>query len=200
MYSPNDMFDMKISRRDRTILRELATRYRELCESERNRRLIADWRRLNNLQPCRPMIHANCGLLGDEIAASLPSPQLENERLHHLERFFNQSLLWDATLGDDRVFYPWLTMHAPRLRHPEGPWGVANNRVHDKASRGWRNLPVLETMDDLAKLKATEHRVLGPNPLVETVEEAIGDILPMTVCGEPDRVKRWVQIAREEIK
>lgn len=166
---------------DRAILRDLATRYLELCQSERNRRLVAEWRQFNNLQPCRPMIHANCGLLGYEIAATMPLSRVEDESLRHIEMWFVRTLMWDAAIGDDRVFQPWLTMHAPRFRHPEGPWGVARKQVRDEASRGWRDMPVLETIGDLGKLKATEHRVLGPNPLVETVEEMIGDILPVHV-------------------
>lgn len=44
------------SKEDRLILRDLAARYMELCESKRNKRSIEEWRRLNNMQPCRPMI------------------------------------------------------------------------------------------------------------------------------------------------
>jgi len=167
---------------DRAILRDLAKRYMELCSGERNRDLIAEWRRLNNMQPCRPMIYANDGMLGDEIARSMPEPRVEDKALRNAERRLRRALLWDAKVGDDRVFYPWFDMRAAMFAHPEGPWGVALNRVRDEVSRGWRNLPVLKTRDDLALVKATEHRVIDPNPpRARMFQDIFGDILPVHV-------------------
>lgn len=174
---------MTVSSNDRAILRDLAKRYMDLCESDRNVELKEEWRRLNNMEPCRPMIKVNDGLLGEEIAPHMPKVQVENELLLNPARRLNRMLNWNATLDDDQVFYPWLTLPAPRFTHPEGTWGVAKNQVRDATSRGWRNLPVLEKIGDLKKLKATEHRVLDPNPpRAQLLEEVIGDILPVHVA------------------
>lgn len=174
---------MTISTNDRTILRDLAKRYMELCESDRNVKLKEEWRRLNNMEPCRPMIHVNDGLLTDEIRPHMPESRVEDDMLRGPEGRLNWALEWSAKLGDDRVFNPWLTIPAPRFTHPEGTWGVATDKVHDKASRGWRNMPVLETIEDLKKLKATEHRVLDPNPpRAQKLEDIFGDILPVHVA------------------
>lgn len=173
---------MTCSSDDRAVLRELAGQYRQLCESERNRQLIAAWRKLNNMEPCRPMIYANCGLLGSEIAPHLPDRRVVDDELHRAERQLQWALHWSATLGDDRVFYPWFPVRAEMFRHPEGPWGVALDQVRDEASRGWRCLPVLKTIEDLARLKATEHRVTDPHPpLARKLEDLFGDILPVHV-------------------
>lgn len=165
---------MTISTNDRAILRDLAAQYMELCQSERTRSLIADWRRLNNMQPCRPMIHANCGLLGEEIQSQMPEPRVADQRLKNIERQLNRALLWDATLGDDRVFHPWFTVRAEMLTLPEGDWGVAPNKIRDEVSHGWRHMPVFKTVEDLERLKATEHRVLDPfPPIARKLEETL---------------------------
>ena len=111
---------------DRAILRDLAKQYMDLCEGERNRELIAEWRKLNNMEPCRPMIYANDGMLSGEIQPSMPEPIVEDEALHNAERRLRRMLLWDAKVGDDRVFYPWFGMHAEMFRLPEGAWGVVS--------------------------------------------------------------------------
>jgi len=167
---------------DRAILRELAEQYMTLCQSDRNRERIADWRRLNNMAPCRPMIHANCGLISGEIAPHLPERRVADDELASAERRLQWALHWAATLGDDRVFFPWFPVPAKMFRHPEGAWGVATDKVRDEASRGWRCLPVLKTVEDLARLKATEHRVLDPNPpIARKLKDIFGDILPVHV-------------------
>jgi len=166
---------------DRVILRELAQQYIELCDSDRNRRAIARWRDLNGLRSDRPLVYCNCSLLAGEIEARLPEQRVEDEELRRAERWF-QRQLWDADLGDDRVFFPWYTVRAHMFSHPEGIWGVKPNRVRDEISRGWRNLPVLKTVEDLAQLKATEHRVIDAHPpFAQKLEEIFGDILPVHI-------------------
>jgi len=168
--------------KDRAILRELADQYRQLCESDRNRQLIAAWRKLNSLKPCRPMVYANCGLLGAEIAPHLPKRRVADDELAPVERQLQRALHWSATLGDDRVFYPWFPVRAEMFDLPEGPWGVPLNRIRDEASRGWRCLPVLKTAEDIARLRATEHRVIDPHPpLARKLEDLFGDILPVHI-------------------
>jgi len=170
-----------MSQRDRTILRELATQYRKLCDSERNRQAIARWRSLNNLTSARPLVYCNTGLLGGEIRPHLPESRVKARELAHAEGWFH-SQLWHASLGDDRAFYPWFEVRARMFSHPEGVWGIAPDRVRDPQSRGWRNMPVLKRMEDLDRLKATEHRVIDPDPPVaRMLRDIFGDILPVHV-------------------
>jgi hypothetical protein len=178
-----ELATMTVSPNDRAILRDLAKRYRELCGSGRNAELIESWRTLNNLKPSRPLIYANDNLLKDEIGRQMPAGRVEHELLRDTERHLAWSLHWGATVHDDRVFDPWLIVPAPRLQHPEGVWGIRPNRVRDSTSRGWRYLPVLKTLEDVRKLKATEHRVLDPRPpLAVMLEDILGDILPVHVA------------------
>lgn len=167
---------------DRCILRALAERYVQICKSDRNQGLQEDWRHLNNLESCRPLIYVNDGLLGDEILAALPERRMQDDLLARIERRLNIEIHWRASLGDDRIFQPWITIPAKRYSHPEGVWGIAENKVRDASSRGWRNLPVLTSMGDIQELKATEHRVLDPTPpLAEMCMDIFGDILPVHV-------------------
>lgn len=173
---------MKINKNDQTILRDLATQYTQLCESELNKSLIEEWRRLNNMQSCRPMIHVNCGLIGEEIKSQMPEPTVEDERLKGVERQLNRLLLWDAKIGDDRIFHPWFTVRAEMFKLANEPFGIEKKKVWDETSRGWRNLPVLKSIEDLEELKPTEHRVLDPNPpKARMLEDIFGDILPVHV-------------------
>ena len=170
-----------VSDRDRAVLRTLAERYRDLCASDTNRQRIALWRTLNNGEPCRPLVFSNCNLLWGEIGPHLPGSRVESEALRAVERWFHQRL-WEQTLGDDQVFYPWYTVRADMFTHPEGTWGVAMDKVRDKTSRGWRCMPVLRKREDLARLKATEHRVIDAHPpLARMLEDLFGDLLPVHI-------------------
>jgi len=170
-----------ISSHDRPILRDVATQYRELCDSERNQAAVARWRALNDLKSERPLVYCNTGLLGGEIHSHLPECTVEDEELRRVEGWFHHQL-WHACIGDDRIFYRWFEVRAGMFSHPEGVWGIAPDRVRDEQSRGWRHMPVLKKMEDLDRLKATEHRVLDPDPpLAGKLRDIFGDILPVHV-------------------
>ncbi len=170
-----------ITGNDRDILRALAGQYKGLCDGDANKSLIDQWRNLNNLASRRPMVFCNTGLLGGEIDPHLPACQSGDPELQFVEKWFYQQL-WHAGLGDDRVFYPWFTVRAKMVSHPEGVWGVRPDRVRDEQSRGWRHMPVLKKIEDLDRLKATEHRVIDADPpLARKLRDLFGDILPIHV-------------------
>lgn len=167
------------SKQDRATLRDLATRYAELCHSERNRQALARWRAMNNLNAPRPLVACNTYHLLPEIDPLLPEVRCTTEALQSVERWF-QRALWTAGIEDDRFLDPWFTVRAEMFTHPEGLWGVQLKTVEDPGSRGWRELPVLARMEDLDRLKATEHKVLDPDPpLARMAEDIFGDILPV---------------------
>ena len=124
---------IEVSTHDREVLRELATRYMELCESDRNRDLKDEWRRFNTMQPGRPMLFANCFLIKSEILSALSPRQVENDSLSGAEAYFKR-MVWHSTIGDDTVFNPWFNVEAPLSTYPEGPWtgSGAGSRSHGK--------------------------------------------------------------------
>jgi hypothetical protein len=168
-----------VSDRDRLIIRELASQYAELSNSDRNRSARERWRSLNNLRSSRPVVTCNVFHMLPEIDPHLPASRVEHEELRQVELWFNRAL-WSATLGDDHYFDPWFKVRAKMSVQPGGVWGVSPEVVHDEASRGWRNMPVLQRMEDLDKLKPNPHRVLDPDPpLARMAEDIFGDILPV---------------------
>jgi len=163
---------------DRKILRDLARRYRELCETEINRRNVASWRDLNSLRPCRPLVHCAFGLAWRELK---PPVETESDNAARAEDWF-QRAFFAASTRDDTVFQPWFPARAEMLHHPEGAWGVEVDMDRDEWSRGQHYRPVLRTIEDVGRLKATEHKVLDPYPpYAKEMADAFGDILPVHV-------------------
>ena len=172
---------MSTTPHDRAVLRGLAERYRELCDSDRNQKKISLWRNLNSGRGERPVVWCNLGLLGGEIDAVIPEPGVGGKSLVGAARWF-QKMLWTASIGDDRVFDPWFTVRAEMLTQSEGLWGVARNTIRDPSSRGWRDMPVLNEIEDLKRLVATPHVVLDPNPReARRLADIFGDIVPIHV-------------------
>lgn len=169
--------------RTREYLRDLAKRYVELCASERNQRLIPEWRRHNSLKPGRPMVI--CGVfiasqIEDEIVQCLPPPRAPRE-YRHLEHWL-QTRLWRSTIPDDMVYEPWCWMHADLEPAPPGYWGIPLREVHDQVSGGSRYLPVVTKLEDLAGLRATQHRVINDNTeAIRRTRDLIGDIMPLHI-------------------
>jgi len=163
---------------DRTVLRDLARRYRELCESETNRRRIESWRDLNSLRPCRPLLYCGCWFAWPEVK---PPARTQSENASKAEDWFHRAF-FAASLGDDTVFQPWFPVRAEMFHHPEGAWGVKTDLLSDKSTRGQLYRPVLRTIKDLERLKATEHKVLDPYPpYAAEMADTFGDILPVHV-------------------
>jgi len=172
---------MDISRNDTEVLRDLAEQYRGLCESARNIDKIRLWRSLNNGKPQRPAVWVNLGLLGGDIDAVLPQSAVHDEELAGVEHWLRK-MLWTASIGDDRVFYPWYTVRAEMLALDEGDWGIPRKTVRGPSSRGWRDLPVLRDREELQKLKPTPHRVLNAHPpLAQRLDSIFGDIIPIHI-------------------
>jgi len=176
------MTDDVVPPEDRAILRDLAMQYMEVCESDRNKERIALWRDHNNLRRTRAPVycsHDYAALLHMEIRPHLPDPRTRTLRGH--EMWFHRQL-WSATIPDDHVYYPWVTVRAP-MRQPEiGIWGFESDRIHDEVSRGWRDLPVIHTTDDLDVLRATPHEVIDAHPPeAKRLEDILGDIMPVHV-------------------
>ncbi len=168
----------------RDVIRDLATRYMDVCASDRNAEARRLWRDHNSLVKTRPPVicgwyFASGGASG-EIAAAMPVKATE-QPYRGLETWL-RTRLWGATLGDDTVYYPWYSMRA-KMRRPEvGMWGIERRRIRDEVSHGWRNMPVVKEMADLDPLTATPHEVLDDNtPQIQAVRDLIGDILPVHV-------------------
>lgn len=168
----------------REAIRHLARRYMDVCHSDRNAEARRLWRDHNSLRKTRPLVICSwyfASGIRSEIAPALPEPIAGDGPLHALERWL-QYQLWGATIPDDRVYNPWYTMRAKMQQPAVGVWGYEKRRIHDEASRGWRNLPVVTRIEELEKLTATPHVVLDDDtPAIRAVRDLVGDILPVHV-------------------
>ncbi len=173
-----------VSTKARDRIREMARQYVELCQSDRNAEKRQLWRDHNSLRKTRsPVACAWYWASGikDEIAPHLPELTTEERPYRDVENWLRFKL-WGSTIPDDTVYYPWYTMRA-KMRQPlTDTWGIEKNRIYDKASRGWRNIPVVREMADLDPLTATPHECLDDEtPEIRAVRDLIGDIMPVHV-------------------
>lgn len=167
-----------------TIIRDLAKRYVEVCESDRNRRSRDLWRDHNSLVKTRPLVicswyFASC--IDGEIDPAIPKRVATESPFAELERWLRRQL-WGATIPDDRVYDPWYTLRAKMQPPPTDVWGIKLDTVRDRQSRGWRSMPVVKTIEQLEQLKAAPHAVVDANtPDIQAVRALLEGILPVHV-------------------
>jgi len=166
---------------DRTILRDLAQRYLEVCnrpvQAER-RRL---WRQHNSLKWTRPLIYVRA-FAWREMPES--RCQCSDPFLRTYEDFFRNRLFWDS-LDDDSVFEPWVTVQA--VYRCVG-WGVSGERHRSEEERGsFKVAYPLKQPEDIALLRAPWHEINEEETArnVGRLADAIGDIITINVDRGP---------------
>jgi hypothetical protein len=166
---------------DRTILRDLAQRYLEVCnrpvQAER-RRL---WRQHNSLKWTRPLIYVRA-FAWREMPES--RCQCSDPFLRTYEDFFRNRLFWDS-LDDDSVFEPWVTVQA--VYRCVG-WGVSGERHRSEEERGsFKVAYPLKQPEDIALLRAPWHEINKEETArnVGRLADAIGDIITINVDRGP---------------
>jgi len=169
------------SRRDTTILRDMARRYlavsQEPIQAER-RRL---WRRQNSLKGDRPLIYVRAFAW-----AEMPDAKClcEDPFLRSYEDFFRHRLFWD-TMRDDSIFEPWVTVQAAHRCHG---WGIEGTRRYSDQPRGSFKMDYpLKALADLEKLRAPWHEIdeEATARAARRLGEAIGDIVPVNIDRGP---------------
>jgi hypothetical protein len=169
---------------DIAILRDLATRYVEICNKpviDERRNL---WRRHNSLKRTRPLIYVRAWAWQEMPESEL---RCEDPFFRHYEDFFRQSLFRD-TFDDDFIFEPWVTVNAAWVTPPEGVWGLSVPKTHSDELRGsyvWD--PPLKTEDDLAKMHSPHHVIdeVKTEQRMTKLRDAIGDIITINLDRAP---------------
>ena len=167
--------------KDRDILRELATRYRAVCEEPVQAERRDLWRRHNSLKPTRPLIYARAFAWGEMPDAACAC---EDPFYRHYEGELRMRLFW-AGLDDDSVFEPWLTVSAALACHG---WGVTGARHQSGEGRGSFKVDYpLKSLDDIRLLREPWHAVneVATAERVARLEDAIGDILTVDLDRAP---------------
>ena len=166
---------------DRDILRDLAKRYRALCDDpvQTERRNL--WRRHNSLQPTRPLIYVRA-FAWPEMAAS--ACQCEDPFYRAYESFFRQQLFW-GSLDDDSIFEPWVTVGAV---HACSGWGVEIPRVRSEVAGGSYKIDYpIKRLEDIDRLRTPRHTIdeVRTAEAVDRLGETVGDILTVNLDRAP---------------
>jgi hypothetical protein len=166
---------------DRSILRELARDYLDICASPVQAERRDLWRRHNSLEQTRPLIYVRAFAWREmPQARSLCQDPL----CRQFEDYFRYCLFWNS-LEDDSIFEPWVTVRAARK---STGWGVDWEKRFSTQPHGAFKVayPIIEP-DDINKLKLPTHVIDEEQTRkdVEQLGEAIGDLITIDVDRAP---------------
>jgi len=173
---------------DRQIIRELAGRYYEAANGDKNRSRVALHKGVNDLRMIRPVVLIN-ELPWHELNANGELSLIcEDEKIRGMEYFFRTELFKQKYFPCDihiRPYYPvmkqgefgrmaGLEIDEKRIGDPAGGH-IAAHEYHD----------VLKTEDDLEQLRWVPgwYDREATAELFYFAAELIGDIMPVKICG-----------------
>ena len=142
-----------LSASDRSVLRELAVRYLEICHDPAQQQKRQLWRQLHNLESTPPLIYVRAFAWSEmpESKCVCTDPLFRS-----VENFFRQSL-FRYGFGDDFIFEPWVNVTA--VYRCQG-WGVEGTRRYSDEPRGsWKMDYPIKTYSDLNKLRSPWHEI-----------------------------------------
>jgi hypothetical protein len=166
---------------DRTILRDLAKRYLDICRTPAQQERRALWRRQNSLKGDRPLIYVRAFAWGE-----LPQSrcQCADKSLHPYETIFRHHLFWD-TFDDDSIFEPWLTVSAV---HKCSGWGVPIKRNYSGVPRGSYKIDyAIKDPADIEKLRPPRHEIDEARTAerLERMRDLLGDVITINLDRGP---------------
>lgn len=172
---------------DIAVLRDLALRYRDVCDDDSQCVKRDLWRRHNSLKMTRPPIYVRAIPRDDEPALQIS--QCADPFWQHYEGWL-RLMLCHATTGDDYTFDRWITVPAALILPPEGLWGLRINRIPSPERRGsWMFDPPIKALADSKRMVFPKHEIdeTATAERHARVQAALGDILPVIV----DRAPAW---------
>ena len=173
-----------ISSTDRTLLRDLASRYLGICHAEVQRERRDAWRRHNSLAPTRPLIYVRA-FAWSEMPES--TCVCEDSFLRTYENFFRHALFWNS-LGDDSIFEPWVTVEAVCVTPPEGVWGLPTRWIAGTDPRGSKRMaPSIVRPEDAQRLVPPHHRIDETETArrAAMLDDVLGGTMPVVANRAP---------------
>jgi hypothetical protein len=170
---------------DDLVLRELAGRYAEISGSEAERERRTLWRDHNSFVHTRPPLYVR-GIPWEEIP-EVSVVACEDPVLQPHEQWLRR-MLYQATVGDDHTFPPYLAVGATLVTPPEGLWGLATHVIASPDAGGaWKNDPPIKELRDAERMVAAHHVVdeEATAQHLTRVQEAVGEALPVVVDRAP---------------
>lgn len=167
--------------KDREIVRDLAKRYLDICNTSEQQERRKRWRAHNSFNGDRPLIYVRA-FAWHEMPQS--KCQCEDSFARSHENFFRNRLFWD-TFDDDSIFEPWINVGAS---HKCGGWGVGAKRI----SSGMRGGAVkfdypIKELEDIKKLRAPWHEIDEERTAenAQRVHDVFGDIITINIDRGP---------------
>lgn len=168
---------------DRIVLRDLASRYLEICRTDAQQERRALWRRHNSLGRTRPLIYVRAFAWPE-----MPESRCicEDAFLRGYEDFFRNALFWNS-FQDDSIFEPWLAVEAAWIT-PEDYWGLPTHWIAGNNPRGSKRMdPPIVRPEDAERLVAPHHVIdeAETDRRKTLLEDAVGDLIEVGVCRAP---------------
>ena len=167
--------------RERSLLRDLAKQYLQVCarpEQAERRRL---WRQHNSLKATLPLIYVRAFAWQEMPAARL---ECEDPFLRHFENFFRYQLFWDS-LGDDAIFEPWVTLHAS---YRCSGWGLQVGRhFSDEPGGSFKVENPLIDPDAIENMRAPWHEIDEESTArnASRLADLFGDLITINIDRGP---------------
>lgn len=138
--------EVTLSVRDRDILRDMARRYRSLCERPAENEKIRLWIDHNDLRPTRPVILVDMENGWNETLRFDRDIQCEGVMAQDIEMWFRKEFIWAEKIRDDKPLTP--VFYIPH-RAVNTEWGINENKIgaEDK-NRAYHWEPILGGMED----------------------------------------------------
>ena len=173
----------QISSSDRALLRELAEQQASIAAQPRQAQMVAEWRRLNGLEPGRPLVWVNDVPWSEMDVDGELALRAEDEWCQRLEAALRQTLYgWKHMRGDMVVEE---ALHSPLVIEDTG-FGLTEKIDMDLAADGteystWQYHPQIDSEADLEGIESptVTHLEEQSQAQFERVSDLMGDILPV---------------------
>lgn len=167
--------EIRVTPREREMLRSLACRVRELAELEEQKEKRELWYRHNALEETRPVIFCDPENGWNEI---IPPTSLmcEGRLARHWEMYLRKEIFWGESMGDDKVIEPYFDV--PYVYEETG-WGLEEWIIKVEEWGSYRWDPPLKDYRDMDKLRFPEICIdeEASEKLFTLAQEVFGDIL-----------------------
>ena len=175
-----------MSASDRSILRDLARRYLDVCGAPEQKTRRDLWRRHNSLKGDRPLIYVRA-FAWHEMPESRCA--CEDPFFRPFEDFFRNRLFWSA-LVDDSVFEPWVTVPAVFAHTGWGP--SVERRVPEEAGGAFKIDYPIKRLEDIAILRPPRHAIDEAQTARDAarLRDTIGDLITINVDRGP-HYRHW---------
>jgi hypothetical protein len=174
---------------DVAILRELAREYAEIAASPAQEERRKLWFEQNSLRPTRLPVLATYGMWNVWCREVFADAAMKCQEAFYRE--YERTLrmwIFQASVGDDTVLEPWITVAAKQSRGYGQWWGVQlknSGKVEEGGS--WKFTAPLVEWSDMARLSPPPHELdeAATAQNAARLGEAIGDLLTINVERGP---------------